>query len=577
MNVRINQLLLFLLAGILNLQGLQAQSMESVTVAEPASPSSLNPLTNFSATGTYIGEYLYFSLLGTDKKTGEFVPQLAENLPEVSEDLKVYTYTLHPQARFNSGKKVKASDVLFSLKLRINPALENEHDRSQFKEITSAEALDDTRIRIALRHPSPQGLRLTSDFPVFAADVYDPEGTYSALPIATLMDPNALQGGSAAVIGDVARRVNAFAKSLPSYNPEAVSGPYLLLEWKKDEKIVLEANKKFWGKKLSTPPNSFFRQNVNQIVFLLNTEESDTRSGLFNRRVDLVTSIEPSLFFELSEIPSLTSKYDFQSVPGPAYEYIGINMKGKSRDRKPLFEDANVRRALAHLVNVDLLQARVNFGLGQRLAADYPTYMPEYENKDLGILRYDQAKAKKMLAAAGWTDTDENGLVDKAIDGEQVQFVAELIFNENAPQRKKIAEHVQKNAQEIGILVVLQEVSMEEYLDRLSKGEFDLYVGGWVSDPNENSYRQIWHTENWGSGANFVGFGDSESDALIERYDQLIDPDARIALSGAIQEKIYNAQPYIFLWVRQHNVVLRKSVNANLYNLRPGFWIAEWE
>jgi len=523
-----------------------------------------------------MGEYLYFSLLGTDKSTGEFVPLIAGELPQVSEDLTVYTYTIHEQARFNSGKRIKASDVLFSLKLRLNPFTDNEHDRSQYTDIASAEAIDEATLRISLKQPSPQGLRITSDFPIMARDLIDPENVLGSISVAAFQQKEGLAPEYSDAARNVARRINAFAHSFTTYNPEAVSGPYLLSNWERGKKIVMEANKKFWGRKLASPPNAFFQQNANQIVFLT-TADSETRSGLFNKRVDLVTSIHASLFFELSEIPSLADHYDFQSVPGPAYEYIGMNMQGSARQRPPLLESSSVRKAIAHLVNVDLLQARVNYGMGERLAADYPTHKPEYRNQDLGMISFDMEKARQLLADDGWADTDGNGLLDKEINGEQVQFVAELIYNDNAPQRKRIAEHLQENAKQLGILVTIQALELDAYLKRLELGEFDLYVGAWVSDPNEDTYRQIWHSENWGGGANFVGFGTDETDALIEHYDQLMDPGARLALSKAIQTKIYDAQPYVFLWVRTHNIVVRKNLKTHLYQSRPGFWIAEWE
>ena len=60
---------------------LSAQSIPLVTVGEASDADQLNPFTNFSATGSYINEYLFASLIRTDKATVEYVPFLAEALP----------------------------------------------------------------------------------------------------------------------------------------------------------------------------------------------------------------------------------------------------------------------------------------------------------------------------------------------------------------------------------------------------------------------------------------------------------------------------------------------------------------
>lgn len=555
-----------------------AQIIPSVTVAEPADADKLNPLTNLSATGSYVSEYLYSSLLGADKSSGEFVPVLAEALPEVSPDQKTYTYTLHPLARFNSGKKITSEDVAFSLKLIKNPKVEVGHKRGHYESIVDLVPLDDRSFQIVLSEPSPQALRITGGFPIFSREFMDEEDLLEEISLRALRKEGNLSADQLTDLETVARRLNAFGSSFQSYHSEAISGPYLLQSWKRNEEIVLEANKKWWGRKLDVPPNAFFKQNPELITFQILSEESQIRSAVFNRSVDLFTSVPPSLYFELSDIPSLHNQFEFHALPGASYEYIGMNLRGSARGRKPLFEDAEVRKAFAHLLNVDLLQQEVNFGLGERLAAECPNPLPGFKNEDLALIPHDPDKARAMLAAAGWADTDDNGLLDKVLKGEETQFVAEIIYNSNSPQRRAIAEAMQQEAMKAGILISVEGLPWQEYLSRLKSGDFDLYVGAWVSDPNEDSYQQIWHSKNWGSGSNFVGFGNADTDQLVEAYDHTVDQEQRKVLSRAMQQAIYDDQPYIFLWARQQSLIVRKNIQqANAYALRPGFWIAEWE
>ncbi len=553
------------------------QSIPLVTIAEASDADRLNPLTNVSATGSYISEYLYFSLLGTDKQTGAFVPLIAEDLPKLSEEGKLYTYTIHSQARFNSGKKITAEDVVFTMKLIKNPYVGNDNNRSQYAEVVSANATGDRTVEIRLSHPSLQGLRASGDFPIFSKEVMDPEGVMEGFTFEQLNNRKTLDRDQLSLLSTLGKQVNAFGNSVQSYNPDAVSGPYLLEGWKRKELITLVANKKFWGQKLDSPPNRFFKQNVERIEIHIFDEESEWRSGVFSKGFDLLASMPPGLYSELSSIPSLVDKYSFLSQPGPSYEYIGMNLKGKEKGRKPLFQDVEVRQAIAHLVEVDLLLERTHFGLGQRLAAEYPTFYPDFQNTDLELVDFDPAKAKQLLLSAGWKDTDENGLCDKTVGGEDVQFVGEIIYNENAPQRKAIADNLFVNGRKAGMLLTVNGLPWEDYLARLRSGDYDMAVGAWVSDPNEDSYRQIWHSSNWGDGSNFGGYIDPVTDKLIESYDQSLEMEERKTLSKIIQARIYEAQPYVFLWSRELNLVLKKGLKAEVYPMRPGFWIGEWE
>ncbi|MBP6639952.1 MAG: hypothetical protein KA293_06620 [Bacteroidia bacterium] len=571
-NVRL-LLLMLLWTGAMN-----AQSIERVTVGETSDADQLNPYTNFSATGSYINEYLFFSLLRTDKKTGDFVPLLAENLPEVSSDMLSYTYTIHPFAKFNSGKKVTARDVVFSIKALRNPYVNNSQKRVHFEIITDANALDERRVVIHVKKPNSQAMRITGEFAILSEEHFDPEHSLDAVSISEEGLGDKLGMDKLKALKTVADGLNVYGSSFAAFNPDPTCGSYILTAWRRGAEIVLGTNKHFWGKKVLPLPNDYFKQNVGEIRFEIVSEEAAIRKAIFENRFDLFASMPQQIFANLSDIPALAAKYQFVSPPGPSYEYIGLNMRSTDRGRNPATADVAVRRALAHLVHVDLLAVQVCYGLGTRIASEYPATRPDFKNPDLPLIPFDPEKANSILDQSGWLDHDANGLRDKTIGGEDVQIVLECIYNENKSERKAIADHLAENALKAGILVSVVPLPWKEYLARLKSGDFEIAIGAWVADPNEDTYRQIWHSKSWGVGSNFVGFGSKESDAQVERYDETIDPGKHLALSKEIQKSIYDQQPYVFLWTNNQCLVLSKRfAKAPIYNLRPGFWIAAWE
>jgi ABC-type transport system substrate-binding protein len=83
---------------------------------------------------------------------------------------------------------------------------------------------------------------------------------------------------------------------------------------------------------------------------------------------------------------------------------------------------------------------------------------------------------------------------------------------------------------------------------------------------------QLWHTESWANkGSNFTGFGDAQSDSLIILANTSLDKEKHIAALKALQKKIYDDQPYVFLYSRERKVLIHKRFdNADMYNDKPG-------
>ena len=77
-------------------------------------------------------------------------------------------------------------------------------------------------------------------------------------------------------------------------------------------------------------------------------------------------------------------------------------------------------------------------------------FRPEY-NHDLTPYGYDYERALDLLDAAGWVDVDDDGILDKEIDGEKVDFNFELLINSGNQIRKDIALTLQSELADIGI------------------------------------------------------------------------------------------------------------------------------
>ena len=110
-------------------------------------------------------------------------------------------------------------------------------------------------------------------------------------------------------------------------------------------------------------------------------------------------------------------------------------------------------------------------------------------------------------------------------------------------------------------------------LDNVKLHNFEAYIGGWISSPNESDPKQIWHTESYNGGSNYVGFGDENSDALIEALRSELDQDKRNQLWKDLQASIREEMPYIFLLSQKERISVHKKFdNAYATGIRPGYW-----
>jgi peptide/nickel transport system substrate-binding protein len=113
------------------------------------------------------------------------------------------------------------------------------------------------------------------------------------------------------------------------------------------------------------------------------------------------------------------------------------------------------------------------------------------------------------------------------------------------------------------------------HYDNARNHKFDAMLAAWAGSSVPEDFTQIWHTESWASkGSNFTGFGNAESDALIDSVKYIIDMEERIPMVRRLQEIIYEEQPYVFTTSStRRNAIHKRFGNADMYFERPGVLI----
>jgi peptide/nickel transport system substrate-binding protein len=551
----------------------------TATVRLPAEPDKINPLVTTSVYSRIVYEPIFLYLLQFDPQSLEIAPQLAKSRPQIEELTDgpfaggvAYTFEILDEAVWDDGTPILAKDFEFTLKALFNPLVNAAPVRAYLEFIRGMEIDADNpkKFTVYTNQKYIVGEAAIGNIPIYPTYVYDKDGLMSDYALSDLTNPDK----SAELSED--ENIKAFADTFNSaeYGREkgnvVGSGAYSFESWESGQRIVLKKKENWWGDKLDNPLLAAY---PDQIIYKIIPDQTTTVAAIKAQEIDVTAQIDAKDFTDMKDDEIVNKYFNLYSPTALQYYYIGMNTK----DRTGKLSDKRVRRALAHLVDVDQLINDLFYGLAERTVGPiHPS--KSYYNKDLKPIEYNVEKAQGLLAAAGWEDSDGNGILDKEIDGEQVDLKISYITTSTSKFGRSLAEILTANFKKAGVELDVELLEFRQLIERLRSRDYEMNSGGWGQDPVPTDLKQIWHTESdRPDGSNRVGFGNAESDALIDQIRVTLDEDERVDMYMRIQEMIYEEQPYIFLFSPRERIAIHKRFNTSITSLRPGYVVNDFQ
>lgn len=521
-----------------------------------ADPENLNPYTSSDAGASDIQDYIFESLLfAAPEPPFPLRGGIARAYPDVAADKLRYTFDLRQGVHFADGTPLTVADVLFSMKVIQHPLVLATQLRNYYASVADV-YVEGERITFVCTEPYFRNDLMLGGFKIIPRHFYDPEGLLDSVTVASLIDGSWEQGAHA----DGARRfADRFNRE---YNRRILgSGPYQLVNPETDlvtqQKVVLTRNEIYWGRGVPELPQS---GHVDKIVFKVINNTDAAFIDLTNGNLDYYT-MQSLEFKEKSWEPGFVDHFMKVIRYSGGFTYLGWN------NDHPIFSDRRVRQAMTLLTDRESMIRNLLFGLGETVVGPIHKFRPEY-NSDLVPYPYDPDRALQLLDEAGWRDTDQDGILDRVIDGQKRDFRFEILINSGNQQRKDIALVVQSELQDLGIDCQVRELDWSIFLQRVRGQEFDAVVLGWTGNVRfpPDAY-QVWHSSQAeDQGSNYVRFRNAEVDAILESYRREFDVQKRIALYRRFQEILHEEQPYTFLWKqREATAYARRFQGVNWY------------
>lgn len=480
-------------------------------IALATNPPALDPILVSDTTSDGLATKIFNTLVGYDSEL-RLVPELAEAMPEISDDGLTYTFRLREGVRFHTGREVVAEDVKYSLtRLASTPS-------KRFNVIQPIAGADEAK----------EAARTGAPLEVSGIEAVDPRTVRITLkePYAPFLYLLAMVNAAVVPQEEVEAKGDRFSRE------PVGTGPFRLVEWVENDRLVLERHEDYFegrpvlaGLRYRVIPEPLARQ---QEYVQGNLELVDVVSGMYDKW------------------SSSNHAEDVLEWPQLAIEYYGFNLEKAGSPYAGRTDESarKLREAINWAVDRDHICRNILENRRRPANGIVPQGMPGHAEERPAFSR-DVERAKRLLAEAGYPEGEGLPPVD-------------LWFNQQG-DNAAIAQAVQQDLNGLGIPIRLRALDWAAFLDATDAGEPAFFRLGWVADyPDpENFLFFLFHSSNKGPQGNVTFYDNPEVDRLIDESYAMTDREARLAQLQRAEELILEDHPWLFLTFNKE-VILRK-------------------
>lgn len=483
-------------------------------------PSNLIPYLASDSASQEIVDLLYVAPLKYDKDL-QVVPWAAKSY-EVLNGGRLLRFILRDDIRWEDGAPLTADDVEFTYKTMIDPKTPTAYS-GDFLAIESFRKTGRFSFEVTYEKPFARSLMTW---------------------MGAILPKHILEGQD--------------LMNSPAARKPVGAGPFRLLKWEAGSMLTLGASDTYFEG----------RPNLDEVVYRIIPDPATMFLELKAGRLDMM-SLSPLQYLRQTSGPQWDRdwrKYRYLSF---SYTFLGFNLS------HPFFKDVRVRRAVSMAIDRQSIIDGVLLGQGVPTVGPYKPGTWAYNDR-LSPVGQDADEARRLLAEAGWRDTDGDGLLDR--DG--TPFVFTILVNQGNTARINTAIIIQSQLKELGIGVRIRTVEWAAFIKEfVNKGRFDALILAWTITLDPDIY-DVWHSSRAKPGGlNFTGYSNAEVDALLVEARSLTDQSRRKELYDRVQEILDAEQPYCFLYVPYALPILqarfqgvKPALNGIMYNF-DRWWV----
>ncbi|UTY40000.1 peptide ABC transporter substrate-binding protein [Allocoprobacillus halotolerans] len=455
-------------------------------------PEMLSFMTTDSTSGNVLRHTMetLITLDGND----EPIPGVAKEVPTkenggISEDGLTITFNLNPEAKWQDGTQVKASDFEYAWDQLFNVENGAGYATTWAPLIVGAQdiydAKNDAEREAAL---AKKGYKADDEAGTFTVQLTKPYAYFVSLMSFYSFAP---------LNKDAYEKAGGVTKYGTDMDKFLGNGPYKFKEWNHEDSIVLEKNENYWNKD---------EIKIDQITFRMISDTNTALNEFENGSIDMIglTGEQASNLKDQGK--------DVQTYVDGGSWYFLFNTT-----QKP-YDNAKVRRALTLGVDAEGYIENIRKDASKVATAFTTEAVSKGEfTESLGNLyprSTDYTEAKKLL---------EEGLAEEGMKLED--FTLTLLGDEGDDAQRMYAYFQEEWQKNLGITVKVDQVTFKTRIERMNTQDFDIVFAGWSPDYNDpKSYLEIVQSDN---GNNNGKYSNKEYDALLEKADSETDTTKR--------------------------------------------------
>lgn len=479
---------------------------DSVVIAIGSEPETLDPTKGWGHGNAPIVQ----STLVKYNSELNFENDLATGY-ELSDDGLVWTFTLRDDAYFTDGEKLTAADVAFTLETA--KAAQGSVDLTYME---SAVAKDDSTVVVTLSKPTSILLNTLASVGIVPEHAYGED--YGVDPIG--------------------------------------SGPYKFVEWRAQEQIVFTANENYYGGEPA----------IKKVTIVFMSEDA-ALAAVQSGQVDVAysTATLGSTAVEGYHVEALTSA-DNRGFTLPVLPDEGKTTESGAPIGNDVTSKLEIRQAIAYAIDRQKVAEVALNGFG-RPAYSENDGMP-WNNPEV-VIETDVDYAKKLLADAGWIDTDGDGIVEK--DGLKAEF--NCVYPSGDSVRQAVAMAAAEQVLAVGIKINVEGTSWDDIMKRMFS---EAVMMGWGSAiPNETYYLYRSEGALLDDFYNPEGYMNETTDAYLAAAMEALTPEEAnknwqlVQWDGSTGTAMKGECPWVWIVNLDHVTFVRDGLSIGEQSIHP--------
>lgn len=472
-------------------------------------PRSFNHYLDQNVFSAQLFGHQFESLITRNALTLEPEPALASRVTvETHADHQVFTFELDERAAWSDGRPVTAEDVAWTFNAIMDDANLTGPHKVGLSTFHAPEVLDARTVRFTSKEVHWRNLWSVGGFNVLPKHWWE---------------------------GQEFNRVN--------FEFPVVSGPYEITRLSEPRSVLLTRRADYWAK---DDPRAEGLGNFEEIEYRFFGERDLALDNFLRGEFD-VHAVYTARFWveratgERFDNNWIVKQRVFNQNP-QGFQGFAMNM------RRPLFQDRRVRRALAHLLDRERMNATLMYN---QYALSHSYFEDLYpEGNPHGLIGFDVEAARGLLADAGWAVNAE-GRLEK--DGQV--FVINFLTRDATADRFLLI--YREALEQVGITLNINRKDWAAWSADMQDYNYDMTWAAWgagvFKDPES-----MWHSRHveTRNGFNITGFAREDVDAMIDGLATEFDVEKRHEVVRKIDAILVEEVPYILLWNSDHTRLL---------------------